>query len=100
MGAGPIILSQITQSSKHKHFSDSHRQQRRRVSKVLLDGLYDSDSPLSKLVGPRREIMGEIIWEKMLVRKWQAYPYQPEKDLRVIPGRSYAKVESAEPLNL
>ena len=45
----------------------------RQVSKVLLDGLHDPNSPLSKLRGIRREVIGEIIWEKMLVKNWQIY---------------------------
>ena len=53
------------------------REQKRQVSKVLLDGLYDSDSPISKLLGVRTEVMGEIIWKKMLdVWNWQIYPGQ------------------------
>ena len=51
------------------------REQQREVSKVLLDGLYDPDSPLSKLLGIRTEVVGEIIWQKMLVKKWQIYPH-------------------------
>ena len=38
-------------------------EQKRQVSKVLLDGLYDPHSPLSMLLGVRNEIMGEIIWQ-------------------------------------
>merc|ERR1719458_996623 len=49
------------------------REQQRQVSKVLLDGLYDPDSPISKLLGVRTEIMGEIIWQQ-LVENWQIYP--------------------------
>ena len=48
--------------------------QKRQVSKILLDGLYDSDSPISKLLGVRTEVMGEIIWKKMLVENWQIFP--------------------------
>jgi len=45
------------------------------VSKVLLDGLYDPHSPLSKLLGVRLEVLGEIIWKKMLdVCYWQVFP--------------------------
>ena len=51
------------------------REQKRDVSKVLLDGLYDPDSPLSKLLGIRTEVVGEIIWQKMLVKKWQIFPH-------------------------
>jgi len=43
------------------------------VSKVLLEGLYDPDSPISKLLGVRTEIVGEIIWKK-LVENWQIFP--------------------------
>ena len=49
------------------------REQQREVSKVLLDGLYDPDSPLSKLLGIRTEVVGEIIWQKMLVKNWQIF---------------------------
>ena len=55
------------------HNSDPHRlirEQQRQVSKVLLDGLYDPDSPISKLLGIRTEVVGEIIWQKMLVENW------------------------------
>ena len=51
------------------------RDQQRQASKVLLDGLYDSDSSISKLLGVHTEVMGEIIWQKMLVRKWRIFPY-------------------------
>ena len=50
------------------------RQQQRQVSKVLLDGLYDPDSPISKLLGVHTEVMGENIWQKMLARNWQIFP--------------------------
>ena len=50
------------------------RAQKREVSKVLLDGLYDPDSPLSNLLGVRTEVVGEIIWQNMLVENWQIYP--------------------------
>ena len=46
--------------------------QQRQVSKVLLDGLYDPISPISKLLGIRTEVMGRIIWKK-LVENWQIY---------------------------
>ena len=59
-----------------KTYSYFHRQQQRQVSKVLLDGLYDDESPLSMLHGSlRQDVMGEIIW-KMLVAKWQVFPDQ------------------------
>ena len=44
------------------------REQQRQVSKVLLDGLYDSDSPLFMLLGVRTEVVGEIIWKVDLTR--------------------------------
>ena len=62
----------------HHNFSDPRRlirKQQRQVSKVLLDGLYDSDSPIFKLLGVRTEVMGEIIWQ-MLVENWQIFPGQ------------------------
>merc|ERR1712130_881723 len=49
------------------------REQQRQVSKVLLDGLYDPDSPISKLLGVHLEVVGEIIW-KRLVENWQIFP--------------------------
>ena len=49
------------------------REQKRQVSKVLLDGLYDPDSPISKLLGVHTEVMGETIWQ-MLVENWQFLP--------------------------
>ena len=59
-----------------KTYSHFHRQQQRQVSKVLLAGLYDKESPLSMLHGGlRQDVMGEIIW-KMLVAKWQVLPDQ------------------------
>ena len=51
------------------------REQKRQVSKVLLDGLYDPDSPFSKVLGVRTEVIGEIIWQK-LVENWQIFPEQ------------------------
>ena len=60
-----------------KTFSDFLRQQQRQVSKVLLGGLYDEESPLSKLHGSLRlDVMGEIIWKQMLLEKWQVFPDQ------------------------
>ena len=49
------------------------KEQKREVSKVLLDGLYDPHSPLSNLLGVRTEVVGEIIWQKMLVENWQSF---------------------------
>ena len=60
----------------HRRFFDLLRlikDQQRQVSKVLLDGLYDPDSPISKLLGVRMEVVGEIIWQK-LVENWQIFP--------------------------
>ena len=51
------------------------REQQRQVSKVLLDGLHDPDSPLFKLLSTRTEVMGEIVWQK-LVQNWQIFPGQ------------------------
>ena len=48
-------------------------EQKRQVSKVLLDGLYDPDCPLSMLLGVRTEIVGEIVWKEMLVKNWEIY---------------------------
>ena len=50
------------------------REQQRQVSKVLLDGLFDPDSPISKLLGVHIEVLGEIIWQKILARNWKLYP--------------------------
>merc|ERR1712228_706729 len=48
-------------------------EQKRQVSKVLLDGLYDPDCPLSMLLGVRTEIIGEIVWKEMLAKNWEIY---------------------------
>ena len=42
--------------------------QQRQVFKVLLDGLNDTDSPLSKLLGVQKEVFEEIIWQVDLTR--------------------------------
>ena len=55
-------------------YSDCHRVQKRLVSKVLLDGLYDPDSQLSKLLPVRKDVIGDIIWKRMLIAKWEFYP--------------------------
>ena len=44
------------------------------MSKVLLDGLYDPNCPLSMLRGVRTEVIGEIVWKEMLVKNWQFFP--------------------------
>ena len=53
-----------------RFYSDCHRVQKRLVSKVLLDGLYDPDTPLSKLLPVNKD----IIWKEMLTTKWEFYP--------------------------
>ena len=50
------------------------REQQRQVSKVLLDGLYDPDSPLFILRGDHHVFMKEV-W-KVLVEDWQVFPDQ------------------------
>ena len=42
--------------------------QQRQVFKVLLDGLNDTGSPLSKLLGVQKEVFEEIIWQVDLTR--------------------------------
>ena len=49
-------------------------QNNRKVVKVLLDGLYDPDSPLSMLFGVRTDVVGDIIWRQMLHRNWTIFP--------------------------
>ena len=47
--------------------------QKRQVSKVLLDGFYDPDSPLSMLLGVHMQVVGEMIWQvgkSTLDRHW------------------------------
>ena len=57
-----------------RFYSECHRVQKRLVSKVLLDGLYDLDSQLSKLRPVSNDVMGDIIWKRMLTAKWEFYP--------------------------
>ena len=45
------------------------RYQQRQVSKVLLDGLYDPDSPLYDLLGARLVVMNEV-WQ-VLKKDWE-----------------------------
>ena len=80
------------------------REQQRQVSKVLLDGLYDPDSPISKLLGVRTEVMGEIIWQK-LVQNWQIFPGDRQRDFHLkthcqdkvrTQSRSWIKVKVAK----
>ena len=49
---------------------DKAKQQRqqKQVFKVLLDGLNDTGSPLSKLLGVQKEVFEEIIWQVDLTR--------------------------------
>ena len=42
--------------------------QQKQVFKVLLDGLNDTGSPLSKLLGVQKEVFEEIIWQVDLTR--------------------------------
>ena len=48
------------------------RYQQRQVSKVLLDGLYDPDSPLFVLLGARHVVMNKV-WQ-VLKDEWQVFP--------------------------
>ena len=49
---------------------DEAKQQRqqKQVFEVLLDGLNDTGSPLFKLLGVRKEVFEEIIWQVGLTR--------------------------------
>ena len=49
---------------------DKAKQQRqqKQVYEVLLDGLNDTGSPLSKLAGVQKEVFEEIIWQVDLTR--------------------------------
>ena len=49
------------------------REQRRQVSKVLLDGLYDPDCPLSLLRGVETDVFWKIVWKEMLAWDWQIF---------------------------
>ena len=42
--------------------------QQKQVFEVLLDGLNDTGSPLSKLAGVQKEVFEEIIWQVDLTR--------------------------------
>ena len=44
----------------------------------MLVGLYDSDSQLSKLLLVNKDVVGDIIWEKMLDTKWELYPAEDQ----------------------
>ena len=44
------------------------QKQQKQVFKVLLDGLNDTGSPLSKLAGVQKEVFEEIIWQVDLTR--------------------------------
>ena len=52
-----------------------HRIQRMQVARVLLQGLQDNYSSLSKLSSIQDDVIKDIIWKKMLnIKKWQFYP--------------------------
>ena len=50
------------------------REQQRQVSKVLLDGLYDPDSPLTIILGDHHVFMKEVWLD--LKENWQIFPDQ------------------------
>jgi len=56
---------------------NNYRLQKAKVSKVLLEGLFDQDSPLSLLRGVCNDVVKDIIWKKV-VEKWQFFPSQAE----------------------
>ena len=58
-------------------YIDNYRLQKAKVSKVLLEGLFDQDSPLSLLRGVCNDVVKDIIWKKV-VEKWQFFPSQAE----------------------
>ena len=62
--------------SPHKKliFTRLIREQQRQVSKVLLDGLYDPDSPLFTLLGARHVIMNKV-WQ-LLKEDWKVFSEQ------------------------
>ena len=68
------------------------KEQKRQVVKVMLDGLYDPDSPLSMLLGVRTEVVGEIIWKKMLVWNWIIFPGRKQG----APERGEGKMQKSE----
>ena len=52
-----------------------HRIQRMQVARVLLQGLQDNYSSLSKLSSIQDDVIKDIIWKKMLnIKMWQLYP--------------------------
>ena len=52
-----------------------HRIQRMQVARVLLQGLHDNYSSLSKLSIIQDDVIKDIIWKKMLnIKMWQFYP--------------------------
>ena len=45
------------------------------VARVLLQGLHDNYSSLSKLSSIQDDVIKDIIWKKMLnIKMWQLYP--------------------------
>ena len=55
-------------------YSDCHRQQKREVLLVLLQGLSDEGSTLYKLTGVQDDVVRDIIWKKMLIKNWNFFP--------------------------
>ena len=56
---------------------NNYRLQKAKVSKVLLEGLFDQDSPLSLLRGDCNDVVKDVI-RKKVVEKWQFFPSQAE----------------------
>ena len=55
-------------------YSDCHRKQKREVVRALFQGLSDEDSPLSRLSRVQDDVMRDIVWKKMLNKKWHFFP--------------------------
>ena len=53
-------------------FTGTQRLQKRQVSKVLLDGLYDQGSPISKLFAVRTEV---LTWDLNMHQEKKNYPW-------------------------
>merc|ERR1712210_7189 len=64
----PIYEAQkvVAEAKQRREEKSRLREQQRQVSKVLLAGLYDPDSPISKLLGVRTEVVGQIFPEHRL----------------------------------
>merc|ERR1712037_501238 len=80
-----VVLEAKQRREEKRRLNRLIRKQQRQVSKVLLDGLYDPDSPISKLLDVHTEVMGEIIWQK-LVENWQIFPEHLRPSIH-FPGR-------------